>query len=55
MTEATKNEIIKAMAYRYSDADIADNEDMSIEDVAAFRKDHEAEIKAKESASDENN
>lgn len=47
MTEATTNEIIKAMAYGFSDEEIAEEECMSIEDVREFRKAHADEIKAR--------
>lgn len=50
MTEATKNELIKSMAFGFLDADIAEIEEMSFDEVTAFRQEHSAEIKAKEKA-----
>ena len=47
MSNAGINEIIKAMAYGFSDERVAKECEISIEEAAAFRKEHSAEIAKK--------
>lgn len=47
MTEETRKEIIKSMAYGMLDDDVAAIEEMSITEVKAFREENAAAIEAK--------
>lgn len=47
MSNAEINEIIKAMAYGFTDEQIAEECEMTVEEAAAFRKEHSAEIAKK--------
>ena len=47
MSNAEINEIIKAMAYGLTDEQVAEECEISIEEAAAFRKDHADEITRK--------
>ena len=47
MSNAEINEIIKAMAYGFSDERVAEECEISIEEAATFRKEHSAEIEKK--------
>ena len=47
------NEIIKAMAYGFSDEEVAEECEMSVEDAAAFRAEHADKITAKAGESHE--
>ena len=47
MSNAEINEIIKAMAYGFSDEQVAEECELTVEEAAAFRKEHSAEIAKK--------
>ena len=47
MSNAEINEIIKAMAYGFTDEQVAEECEMTVEEAAAFRKEHSAEIAKK--------
>ena len=47
MSNAEINEIIKAMAYGFTDEQVAEEHEISIEEAAAFRRDHADEIAKK--------
>ena len=47
MSNAEINEIIKAMAYGFTDEQVAEECEITIEEAAAFRKDHADEIARK--------
>ena len=47
MSNAEINEVIKAMAYGFTDEQIAEECEMTVEEAAAFRKEHSAEIAKK--------
>lgn len=53
MNKEEINEIVKAMAYGFSDEEVAEECEMSVEAAAAFRAEHAAEIKAKAGESHE--
>ena len=44
MSKAEIKEIIKAMAYGFTDEQVAEECEMTVEEAAAFRKEHSAEI-----------
>ena len=47
MSNAEINEIIKAMAYGFTDEQVAEECEMTVEEAAAFRTEHSAEIAKK--------
>lgn len=47
MSNAEINEIIKAMAYGFTDEQVAEECEITIEEAAAFRRDHADEIAKK--------
>ena len=47
MSNAEINEIIKAMAYGFTDEQVAEECEISTEEAAAFREDHADEIAGK--------
>lgn len=47
MSNAEINEIIKAMAYGFTDEQVAEECEMTIEEAAAFRAEHSSEIEKK--------
>ena len=53
MTYEEKNEIIKAMAYGFTNEEVAEECEMTVEEVAAFRKEHAADIAKKAGESHE--
>lgn len=53
MSNAEINEIVKAMAYGFTDEQVAEECEMSVEEAAAFRKKHSAEIEKKAGESHE--
>lgn len=53
MTYEEKNEIIKAMAYGFTDEQVAEECEMTAEEAAAFRREHSAEIAEKAGESHE--
>lgn len=47
MSNAEINEIIKAMAYGFTDEQVAEECEITVEEAAAFRAEHSAEIARK--------
>lgn len=47
MSNAEINEIVKAMAFGFTDEQVAEECEMSVKEAAAFRKEHSAEIAKK--------
>ena len=53
MNKEEINEIVKAMAYGFSDEEVAEECEMTVEEAAAFRKEHAADIAKKAGESHE--
>lgn len=47
MSNAEINEIVKAMAYGFTDEQVVEECEISVEEAAAFRAEHSAEIAEK--------
>ena len=53
MNKEEINEIVKAMAYGFTDEEVAEECEMTVEEAAAFRKEHAADIAKKAGESHE--